>query len=336
MYQSVNSKLTSIYTQHITGHLCPRTTTVQNLLKRVLAQRVVLVRGTPAIGKSTLLQLLFHYVRDHPQRQPPICPFRISTWDKDRVMYSGNWRKYILHQTDGKLNLLADDQLPGQYLLMIDEAQSSYWDQQFWSDYVKQLAQGTWPTTAYLILFSSHGSHTELGAGIPAVTPPYLVPSQQVGLQKNAEDNPVGLLLTHEEFQDALQRKLATKTHPLRDTNSPEIEDYLFGITQGHAGALDGIIEALYAHQVSIPLRLALVHSAKYIYGGHFAPNLQIWGHYRLQLHPRQLFCGQSRCYPSPSKSLLLPWPTDPARHAEPRYCQRVLTCPTAQIHAPS
>ena len=132
-------------------------------------------------------------------------------------------------------------------MLLLDEAQSSYWDDQFWSEFVKELAQGSWAgTKAYLVLFSSYGS-----IGLPdAVTPPYLMREQTVSLRAEVgEELPVGLLLSREEFGDALERKARTK---IRYT--PEVEEALYNVTQGHAGALHSLIEAFTAKTVCPPL----------------------------------------------------------------------------------
>jgi len=117
--------------------ICPRETTVLNLYRRVLVDRVLLVRGTPAIGKTTLLKL-YYYIEglvDGPS------VFRINGWARGRVMASSpNWADYIFKQTKG-LDIW-DHSL--DYVLLVDEAQSTYWGDQFWSEFIKEVAQGSW------------------------------------------------------------------------------------------------------------------------------------------------------------------------------------------------
>ncbi|RPB20385.1 hypothetical protein L211DRAFT_522851 [Terfezia boudieri ATCC MYA-4762] len=210
--------------------ICPRVTTVYNLYRRVLQHQVLLVRGTPAIGKTTLLKLLYYYLDELPSG-PSV--FRVNGWTRPRVSASNNWASYILKETQG-LDVY-DSSL--EYVLLLDEAQSSYWDDQFWSEFVKELAQGSWAGThAYLVLFSSYGS-----ISLPdAVTPPYLVREQTVSLRAEiGEELPVSLLLSREEFGDALERKARKKIK-----YTLEVEEALYNVTQGHAGALHSLIEA--------------------------------------------------------------------------------------------
>ena len=88
---------------------------------------------------------------------------------------------------------------------MVDEAQSTYWDDQFWSEFIKEVVQGSWAGKKHYVgLFSSYGSDS-----LPdAVTPSYLGPEKTVSLR--ADPNypyAVALLLNPEEFIDALECK---------------------------------------------------------------------------------------------------------------------------------
>lgn len=79
--------------------ICPRETTVLSLYRRVLVDRVLLVRGTLAIGKTTLLKLLYYYIE---RLVDGSSVFRINGWARDRVIASSsNWADYIFKQTKG-------------------------------------------------------------------------------------------------------------------------------------------------------------------------------------------------------------------------------------------
>ncbi|KAF8416586.1 hypothetical protein EV426DRAFT_685726, partial [Tirmania nivea] len=214
--------------------ICPRETTVLNLYHRVLVDRVLLVRGTPAIGKTTLLKLLYYFIEglaDGPS------VFQINGWARDRVMASSSgWADYIFKQTKG-LDVW-DRSL--DYFLLVDEAQSTYWDDQFWSGFIKEVAQGSWAGGKhYVVLFSSYGS-----VSLPdAITPPYLGPEKTVSLRSDPNDpHPVALLLNPEEFIDALERKAKDPRLNLPLKYTEQVATALYHATQGHAGALHSLI----------------------------------------------------------------------------------------------
>ncbi|KAF8422273.1 hypothetical protein EV426DRAFT_643444 [Tirmania nivea] len=226
------------------GSLCPRHNTVRNLLSRILANHVVLVRGTPASGKSTLLRCLYWYIQNHPELAAQHRCFRINCWARDDVQSAGGWRSYILAETDGDLDLTAPDLQP--YILCIDEAQTSYWDIQFWTDFIKDIAQTT-PLNPvhHIVLFSSYGSLNAADTG--DATPPFLTPSQNVSLlPQPGEQFPLGLLFDIDEFSDTLQRTIRAKGAALLDINDADMVRLLFEVTQGHPGALISIVYSIY------------------------------------------------------------------------------------------
>ena len=87
---------------------------------------------------------------------------------------------------------------------MVDEAQSTYWDDQFWSEFIKEVVQGSWAGKKHYVGLFSYGSDS-----LPdAVTPPYLGPEKTVSLRSDPNyPYAVALLLNPEEFIDALECK---------------------------------------------------------------------------------------------------------------------------------
>lgn len=221
---------------------CPREKTISNLYQRMLQERVVLVRGTPAIGKTAMLTLLFHHIaslEDGP------AVYRIASWqEKPESPHLWNWSSYIHSQTYNELDVFhASVSGDRPYALLIDEAQSSYWDLGFWSEFVKGLAQGTWSGASqpHLVMFAAYGSASSLNT----VTPPYLSSAQNISLRPDPHSqSPVGLLLDEGEFRDALARKAASKKPPM--LYDKHVCKMLFGITQGHAGAMGSLVDSFY------------------------------------------------------------------------------------------
>lgn len=98
---------------------------------------VVLVQGHPAVGKTSLLSLLYHHIDS--LSDPHLRLFQFFSWNKESVERAGGWRKYIYEMTDQDLDLNATVLQP--YLILLDEAQVSYRDEDFWAEYVKVVAQ---------------------------------------------------------------------------------------------------------------------------------------------------------------------------------------------------
>ncbi|RPB18160.1 hypothetical protein L211DRAFT_815718 [Terfezia boudieri ATCC MYA-4762] len=221
--------------------ICPRTDTVRNLYQRLLQQRVLLVRGTPAIGKTTLLKLLYYYI-DTLDDGPSV--FRINGWAQGRVAESKGWANHISRETEG----LDVRDASVAYVILLDEAQSTYWDDQLWSEFVKELSQGSWNAKHhYLVMFSSYGS-----VSLPdAITPPHITAHQLVSLRPNNDHPyPLGLLLSEEEFTDALARKCRHhKPKPIQFTE--DVSSVLYAVTQGHAGALHSLIDSFTSYIVT-------------------------------------------------------------------------------------
>ncbi len=138
------------------------------------------IRGTPASGKSTLSLLLHHHVRNI---RPDILLYW-EIWNSDHKIDWTDWR------------------YRENVLLIIDEAQGSYNDKEFWAFLVKQVADtGTGPMIA---LFGSYGSPTQ-GPG-PQLTPMYFAPAQRMSIRPLQTSNNMQLAIyfTREEFENII------------------------------------------------------------------------------------------------------------------------------------
>jgi hypothetical protein len=129
-------------------------------------------------------------------------------------------------------------------VVIIDEAQLTYWDGSFWNGGLKTIK----PESANrFILFASYGSAT---ARVPVTgTPTRLPEHQQVSLRPvdhNDGIEPIGLLLTKEEFDDMVQR-----LYP-RHSFSRDFLDCIFDLTAGHTGAVEDILRIVQSQSVGL------------------------------------------------------------------------------------
>lgn len=134
-------------------------------------------------------------------------------------------------------------------LVFIDDAESSYYDENLWS-FFKLLELDS----AMFILFSSYGSPGECPNAISTGTSPVFAADQMISLHKEPDTyyyEPIGILLEKDEVEDLVARFLKAQS------NDPHLEEdltaYLRLISGGHAGALVGLLETVVWDPVSIP-----------------------------------------------------------------------------------
>ena len=179
------------------------------------------VRGTPASGKSTLVRLLGRHIRD---QEPDVCVIWIGGWKLDDVAKCGGWYSFLKTRKGW---------IPGENTVFIfDEAQVSYRDVELWNELFKGIHD--YPDRR-AIVFASYGSPSSV---IDIEGTPILVsPTVRVSLLPTAHgDNlpAVGLLFTRAEFDE-----LVSKQYPSSEYHfHPSFLDTVFGITEGHVGAM--------------------------------------------------------------------------------------------------
>ena len=148
------------------------------------------VRGTPASGKTTLANLLQHYIAI---QEPDSLVAIVPAWmNQDQLDQEGGWRKWLADGWNAE---------PGS-VLIVDEAQTSFRDIWFWTH-----IKGINPNCRHrIITFSSYGN-TETENSVPFPYSPYL--NQVVGLHKtdHGDGVGVGLLLTEAEFFDFVEKR---------------------------------------------------------------------------------------------------------------------------------
>jgi hypothetical protein len=190
---------------------------------------VAKVRGTPASGKSSLAMLLDKYITEnHPEKR--ICFLSCYRDRPDQTPIMG-WKEWLksegwCFQTDE--------------VLIVDEAQLSYWDKGFWLTFIKAINENT---PYMVILFASYGS-----AGrnlLTELTPLFVKDCQHVGLTRGPTEDSVGVSLTREEMEGLVKKSFPN--HRLDDS----LLDYVYSLTSGHVGACVDSIMVVQKHEVS-------------------------------------------------------------------------------------
>ena len=119
-----------------------------------------------------------------------------------------------------------------QYIL-IDEAQDSYWDKEFWNDFLEGV-RGTYKGIR-VILFCSYGNLSNRPNAHPSFTPLNIPSVACVSLRpQNASE--IGLLLTRGEYDDLLGN------HPKVLKFDDDLKCAIYEWTAGHVGAVEALI----------------------------------------------------------------------------------------------
>jgi energy-coupling factor transporter ATP-binding protein EcfA2 len=191
------------------------------------------VRGTPASGKSTLAKLLGRHI--HVQ-EPDVRVIWIGGWKLDDVAKCGGWYSYLKKRKGW---------IPGEDTVFIfDEAQVTYKDGELWNELFKGIHD--YPDRR-AIAFASYGSPSSF-IDIEG-TPIFVAPTARVSLLPTAHNDNLpaaGLLFTRAEFDE-----LVSKQYPYSEYHfHPSFLDMVFGITEGHVGAMYSFLHIILGSDV--------------------------------------------------------------------------------------
>ncbi|PYH94808.1 hypothetical protein BO71DRAFT_352744 [Aspergillus ellipticus CBS 707.79] len=223
---------------------CLREDTISAFAEVVKANPVVHVRGTPSSGKTTLAYLLSDHLLENGWKV-----FFLKTWGLqlrsyctgDETAWDGLKRK--LHQKYPGCN--PRDIFAPKTVLLVDEAQGSYSDEMFWNQVVKERMDGFLHEGFHICFFCSYGSpYTCVEAQF--YTPATFHPEQRITLtpQPTSDSPGIGLFFNQTEFEDAVARRIRHFTEYF--TLHREAKEYLFALTNGHPGAVDGVLSYIY------------------------------------------------------------------------------------------
>ena len=194
---------------------------------------ILQVRGTPASGKSTLANLLGKHIGD---REPLVHVIWISGWKFGDVEASGGWYPYLKKRKfweEGK-----------DTVFIFDEAQVSYTDGALWNDLFKSIRQYR---DRRAIVFASYGSPSSIiniGGTLIFVADEARVTLLPID---NGDNLPaVGLFFTRTEFDELVSTQYSSPEYHFH----PSFLNAVFGITEGHAGAICDVLEIILGYDV--------------------------------------------------------------------------------------
>ncbi|GAQ35039.1 hypothetical protein AFUB_059250 [Aspergillus niger] len=224
------------------SHISLRQDTVTELIKLIDTYPVILIRGTPASGKTTLARLL----QDRLHNQGRIVPF-FYTWKQDLITFDTEpWvalAKALKQRLPrGQVPNLMNDEI----VVIVDEAQGSYDDDYLWNHIIKLLIDKPCRYKLRICLFCyfgcpSTGVEPPQGLGYCPAT----IPERQcitLTPQSCSESPKIGLYYTESEFDDVLCRILRYDFPNWVVTIDEKAKKYLFSLTNGHPGGVTAMI----------------------------------------------------------------------------------------------
>ena len=161
--------------------------------------------------------------------QPELPLFVLNSWKPEECAEAGGWEHYL----DAKFsNFWTVD----EYILLIDEGQTTYADWDLWNVFFKQIH--TQPGTKKRIaIFCSYGTPGRRAISNDVPMPQILENSARISLLPDSSETrpPVGLLFTDIEYNEAIKA--------FRHDNRPVLMDaalrqYILNLTSGHPGAV--------------------------------------------------------------------------------------------------
>ncbi|KAF8253229.1 hypothetical protein K440DRAFT_534517 [Wilcoxina mikolae CBS 423.85] len=208
--------------------LSARTDLVEDIIKRMFKYKVLHIRGTPASGKSVLLTLIKQYLAEE---YPGLRVIHHQYWPAG--MDTDTSTKFIESSLEAGMNDLQWEL--SDRVLLLDEAQGSYYDPVIWNGLLKQTSQGT---GIFAVLFSCYGAPGIKPISITVGTPLIFSPEQRIGLSQHDtyEGSRAMLLLTEPEAMDICTRSCSRVSPTL--VLSADLCRWLHQICGGHVGAL--------------------------------------------------------------------------------------------------
>ena len=250
------SPLRVTYVKEIT----PREKTVAALFRLLLKQRVVYIRGTPTSGKSVLSELLRVYIEqrkylnDVELDQDLQIPYEViyMSWsDPPDNLRHPRWIYHICSFIGFEVVSPVDFMARSDVIVIIDEAQSSYSNTQFWLECIKN--QATVNTAGpRFAMFASYGSATTHALTLLTSSPITLEPQQRVSLTIQPQSgHDIALCFSIDEVKDVCHRFSSDSAGVPRFQFHPDVVEHLYILTNGHPGLVTGLLWTIVELEVS-------------------------------------------------------------------------------------
>ena len=166
----------------------------------------------------------------------------IEAWPEREYDY----REFLVKNlhVDGHKDITVQNLKDSNIVLLLDEAQMSYGNNELWLVFIKtQIGRKFGPRICY---FASYGSSTGAASSPNAGSPlGFLGLEKRISITVSSipDSPPISLFYNISELDDVVQRLCADARNPL--PLAEDARDYIFRLTNGHPGAVGAMIETL-------------------------------------------------------------------------------------------
>jgi hypothetical protein len=231
-------------------YLCTREELVASVLQQTRTYGVMIIRATPMVGKTALLRLLGHHV---VHKQPDLEPVYFN-WKKIYARENQHYEQYLQCERARwqKKNAKLRPRNPNaRTIYLIDEAQDSYEDSDFWS--MLKNCHNT-ENQHLFVLVCVYGA-----AGVCSKRDPSIESqAQRIHALQGIELRPTTssglcMLFRQDEVASIVQKFALYNKCQLGE----RVATYLYSATGGHPG----MIGLLLSHIVDLSKSVSLVHT---------------------------------------------------------------------------
>lgn len=215
-------------------YICERTELVISILQMLELNRVIVIRATPQAGKSILLQLLGNHILYERRDLEPVFVQWESRMERKNLPYKeflenarASWQ--IQNAAYRTCNPEA------KVVYLIDEAQVSYEEIQFWNNDLKNRLSRQQPSYILVCLYGADLSHHRCSDDESRSLS--VSPYQRVELRPSSTNNPF-LLFSLEETKIVVQKWAMFNQYKLTD----DLYEYLHLVTGGHPGMVGFVL----------------------------------------------------------------------------------------------
>ena len=216
------------------SHICERKDLVASIMRLLDSVRVVVIRATPQAGKSILLRLLGYHVLHERRELEPVY----IDWDTREERKHLPYGKYLERERSRWRERNAEHRAcnPGaRTLYLIDEAQGSYEEKEFWTQELKNRDTRSQPM---FVLVCLYGADVSIARVLGVESQSLSIDSiQRVELRPSNTNNP-HLLFTLKETTTVVQKWATLNRYQLESG----IYAYLHAATDGHPGMVGFVL----------------------------------------------------------------------------------------------
>jgi hypothetical protein len=226
------------------AYICERKELIASIMQMLEFNRVIVIRATPQAGKSTLLKLLGHHVLYKRRDLEPVFINWRRQEERNEIFYQSYMEreKSLWKERNAEYRPCNPK---AQTLYLIDEAQQSYEDIEFWDEELKNRLSRNRP---FFVLVCLYGVDVFIGRSSNVESKSLGVsPFQRVELRPSSINNPF-ILFTLQETTIVVQKWAMFNQYKVKD----DLYDYLHLATDGHPGMVGFVLGHLDTYALKV------------------------------------------------------------------------------------